>query len=152
MNIFRKLFSPSFRRIRKSAGTLVNNLSFETLDHRVVLDAAGLDVPTQELVSEITISEVSQQASINYPFSPNNTICPITFTTDELDGEKVNLSNTNLESSSLVDSRLTNTDRAFADLSWLSLANTDTTDQDIASSNSTAKDKFATILSEFSDQ
>ena len=127
-------------------------MSFETLDHRVVLDAAGLDVPTQELVSEITISEVSQQASINYPFSPNNTICPITFTTDELDGEKVNLSNTNLESSSLVDSRLTNTDRAFADLSWLSLANTDTTDQDIASSNSTAKDKFATILSEFSDQ
>ncbi len=62
------------------------------------------------------------------------------------------MSNTDLESSSLVDSRLTNTDRAFADLSWLSLANTDTTDQDIASSNSTAKDKFATILSEFSDQ
>ena len=64
----------------------------------------------------------------------------------------MNLSNTDLESSSLVDSRLTNTDRAFADLSWLSLANTDTTDQDIASSNSTVKDKFATILSEFSDQ
>lgn len=62
------------------------------------------------------------------------------------------MSNTDLESSSLVDSRLTNTDRAFADLSWLSLANTDTTDQDIASSNSTVKDKFATILSEFSDQ
>jgi hypothetical protein len=151
MNIFRKLFSPSSKRIRKSANALVNDLSFETLDRRIAFDAAGLDVPTQELVSEITISEVSQQASINFPFSPNKTICPITFTTDESDIGEANSSHINSGSPRSAGSKLTNTDRAFADLSWLSLASTGTTDQVMARADSAAKDKFTTILSQFSE-
>ena len=149
MNIFRKLFSPSSRRNRKSANTLVNDLSFETLDDRIAFDAASLDMPAVEQVSNAVISDVSQpQASIAFPSSPNKTICPITSTTGASDIEEADLSHTNLKSTRSVDAKLTNTDRAFADLAWLSLANTDTTDQDMTESDSNAKDKFATILSE----
>ena len=152
MNIFRKLFSPSSKRIRKSANALVNDLSFETLDRRIAFDAAGLDMPTLGPAVDAVISEASQpQASITFPFSPNETICPITFTTDESDIREANSSHINSGSPRSAGSKLTNTDQAFADLSWLSLASTGTTDQDIAGSDSTAKDKFATILSQFSE-
>ncbi len=152
MDIFGKLLSQSSKRIRKSSRTLVDTMSFGTLDHRIAFDAAGLDLPIQELASDGVISEVRQpQARIDFPSSSNKIIGQINFTTDELNGKKVNLPDANFELTSVVNAKLTNTDRAFADLSWLSLASTDTPDQDMASSDSAAKDKFATILSEFSD-
>ena len=152
MNIFRKLFSLPSKRIRKSANALVNDLSFETLDRRIAFDAAGLNIPTLELTVDAVISEVSQpQTSIAFPFSPNKTICPITLTTDESDIGEANSSHTNSESPRSAGSKITNIDRAFADLSWLSLASTGTTDQDMARADSAAKDKFTTILSQFSE-
>ena len=152
MNIFRKLFSPSSKRIRKTANALVNDLSFETLDRRIAFDAAGLNIPTLELTVDAVISEVSQpQTSIAFPFSPNKTICPITLTTDESDIGEPNSSHINSESPRSAGSKTTNIDRAFADLSWLSLASTGTTDQDMARADSAAKDKFTTILSQFSE-
>ena len=151
MNIFRKFFSPSSKRIRKSANVLVNDLSFETLDRRIAFDAAGLNIPTLELTVDAVISEVSQpQTSIAFPFSPNKTICPITLTTDESDIGEPNSSHINSESPRSAGSKTTNIDRAFADLSWLSLASTGTTDQDMARADSATKDKFTTILSQFS--
>ena len=152
MNIFKKLFSTSSKRIRKSANPLVNDLSFETLDRRIVFDAAGLDTPALGPASDAVITEVNHpQTSMNFPFSTNKTICPITFTKDESDIGQANLSRINSGPSRSADSKLTNTDQAFADLSWLSLASTNTTVQDIAGSGSFSKDKFTTILSEFSE-
>ena len=152
MNIFKKLFSTSSKRIRKSANPLVNDLSFETLDRRIVFDAAGLDMPALGPASDAAITEVNQpQTSINFPFSPNKTICPITFTTDISDIGEANSDQINSGQPRSANSTVTNTDKAFADLSWLSLANTDTTNQDIARADGAAKDKFTTILSEFSE-
>lgn len=152
MNILRKLFSPSSKRIRKSAKTIVNDLSFETLDRRIVFDAAGLDMPALGPASDAVITEAIQpQTSINFPFSTNKTICPINFTTDESDIGQPNSSHINFGPSMSADSKLTNTDQAFADLSWLRLASTNTTVQEIAESGSYSKDKFTTILSEFSE-
>ena len=92
------------------------------------------------------------QTSIAFPFSPNKTICPITLTTDESDIGEPNSSHINSESPRSAGSKTTNIDRAFADLSWLSLASTGTTDQDMARADNAAKDKFTTILSEFSEE
>ena len=139
--------------MRKSADTPVKDLSFETLDRRIVFDAAGLDMPTLGPAPNAVIAEVNQpQASINYPFSTNKTICPITFTTDNSDVGEANSAQINSGSPRSADSTATNTDKAFADLSWLSLANTDTTNQDMARSDGAAKNKFTTILPEFSEE
>ena len=153
MNIFRRLFGPISKRVRKSAGSPVNDLSFETLDRRIVFDAAGLDMPTLGPAPDAVITEVNQpQASINFPFSTNKTICPITFTTDNSDIGEANSAQINSGSPRSADSTVTNTDKAFADLSWLSLANTDTTNQDMARADGAAKDKYTTILPEFSEE
>ncbi len=151
MNIFRTLFGPISKRVRKSAAPTGNDLSFETLDRRIVFDAAGLDMPTLGPASDAVITEVNQpQASINFPFSPNKTICPITFTTDNSDIGEANSAQINSGQPRSANSTVTN--KAFADLSWLSLANTDTTNQDMARADGAAKDKFTTILSEFSEE
>ncbi len=153
MNIFKKLFGPPSKRVRKSPNALVNDLSFETLNRRIVFDAVGLDMPTLGPASDAMITELNQQqVSINFPFSANKTICPITFTTDNSDTGEANSAHINSGSARSAGSKLTNTDKAFADLSWLSLANTDTTDQDIARSDGAATDKSTTIRSEFSEK
>ena len=151
MNISRRLFGPISKRVRKPAASPVNDLSFETLDRRIVFDAAGLEMPTLGPVPDAVITEVNQpQASINFPFSPNKTICPITFTTDNSDIGEANSAQINSVQPRSANSTVTN--KAFADLSWLSLANTDTTNQDMARADGAAKDKFTTILSEFSEK